>query len=244
MRKSQIVVLSALGAVALLIVGAVVGARIIGAQLASGEYSEESSSARRSGPLASESRDLSGFDRVEARGTWEIDIERGDAWDVELAYPESAEDLIDVRVENGRLVLEEERRGWSWFGRPDETFEATITMPALAGIDLSGATELTLSGFSGDQLEVTASGAMEIDGTNGSYRELTLIVSGAGQVDFDELVVEDARVVLSGAGEIKLNMNGGVLSGNVSGAGNITYRGTVREENVVTSGFSSVEAAD
>jgi hypothetical protein len=245
MRKSQIIVLSALGAVALLIVGAIVGARLISAQLESGEYSEESPRARRSGPVASVSRDLSGFDRVDARGMWEIDIEKGDTWDVVLAYPENAEDRLDVRVENGRLILEEEGRGWSWFGgRDDETLEATITMPALEGIDLAGASELTLSGFSGDQLDITASGANEINGSNGSYRELALVVSGAGDVDLDEMPVDDARVVLSGAGDIKLNMNGGVLAGSVSGAGHISYRGTVRQENVVTSGFSSVDAVD
>jgi hypothetical protein len=244
MRKSQIILLSVLGALALLIVGAIVGARLVAGHLASGEYSEERPRAQRSGPVASVSRDLSGFDRIDARGMWEIDVERGDAWDVVLAYSEDAEDRLDVRVENGRLILEEEGRGWSWFGRGDETIEATITMPALEGIDLAGASELTLAGFSGDGLDITASGAIEIHGSDGSYRELTLIVSGAGDVDLDEMVFDDARVVLSGAGDIKLNMNGGVLAGSVSGAGHISYRGTVRQENVVTSGFSSVEVRD
>jgi hypothetical protein len=245
MRKSQIIVLSALGVVALLIVGGIVGARLISAQLASGEYSEESPRPRRSGPVASVSRDLSGFDRIDARGMWEIDIQRGDAWNVVLAYSENAEDRLDVRVENGRLILEDDHRGWSWFGGGDsETVEATITMPALEAIELAGASELTLSGFSGDQLDITASGANEIDASNGSFRELHLIVSGAGEVDLDEISVDDARVVLSGAGDIKLNMNGGVLAGSVSGAGHVSYRGTVREENIVTSGFSSVEPVD
>jgi hypothetical protein len=245
MRKSQVIVLSALGAVALLIVGAIVGARIISAQLESGEYSEESPRPQRSGPVASISRDLSGFDRVDARGMWEITVGQSDDWDVALSYSENQADRLDVRVENGRLVLEEKGRNWSWF-RPGnrETIEATITMPALEGIDLAGASELTLSGFTGDQLDITASGATEINGSDGSYRSLTLIVSGAGDVDFDEMVFDDARVVLSGAGDIKLNMNGGVLAGSVSGAGQISYRGTVREENVATSGFSSVERAD
>jgi hypothetical protein len=245
MRKSQIIVLSALGAVALLIVGAIVGARFIGAQLASGEYSEETPRAQRSGAVSSVSRDLSGFDRIDARGMWEITVEQSDDWDVAFSYAENQADRLDVRVENGRLVLEEEGRRWSWF-RPGnrETIEATITMPALEGIDLAGASELTLSGFSGDQLDITASGAIEINGSNGSYRELTLIVSGAGNVDLDEIAVDNARVVLSGAGDIKLNMNGGVLAGSVSGAGHISYRGTVREENVATSGFSSVDAVD
>lgn len=244
MRKSQIIVLSALGAVALLIVGAIVSARLVAGRLASGEYSEESPRARRSSPVASISRDLSGFDRVDARGRWKIDIERGDAWDVVLTYSESAEDRIDVRVENRRLVLEEERRGWSWFGRGgDETFEAAITMPTLEAIDLAGASELTLSGFNGEELAITVAGQTKIKG-DGRYDELQLVVNGMGEVNLDDVVVNDANVVLSGMGEVTLNMNGGVLAGTVSGMGQLQYRGTVREENVVTSGFSSVKALE
>jgi len=250
MRKSQITVLSALGAIALVIVAAIVAARLIAARLDSGEYSGESPRAARStGAVTNETRDLSGFDRVDARGMWEIEITQGSGWDVVLTYPQDTQDQLDVRVENGRLILEEEGREWSWFGPfgrtdDDQTLTATIVMPALESIDLSGASELTVSGFSGEKLEITASGAIEIDGTNGSYRELQLVVSGAGDVDLGEIVVDDANVVLSGAGEITLNMNGGELSGTVSGAGEIRYHGTVREENVVTSGFSSVEALD
>ena len=245
MRKSQILVVSALGAIVLLIIAAVVAARLIFGQLETGEYAGERRAAGAAGPVTNETRDLTGFDRVDARGMWHVDVKRGDAWNVALAYPENAASRVEARVENGRLLLEEKGRRWSWFGGfDDETLEATITMPALKSVDLAGASQLSLSGFSGDQLDVTASGAVEIDGSGGSYRELRLVVSGAGDVDFGELVIDDATVVLSGAGEILLNMNGGVLAGTVSGAGQIRYRGTVREESVATSGFSSVEAVD
>jgi hypothetical protein len=246
MRKSQIFVLSALGAILLIVVAAIVAARLITARLESGEYSEETARAARSDALTNETLDLSGFDRIDARGTWEISLSQGADWDVTLGHSPTSEDRLEVRVENGRLILQETGRGWSWFRGFDghETLKATIAMPALEGIELSGASKVTVSGFSGETLEITASGATEIDGRDGSYRTLQLIVSGAGDVNLGDIVVDDARVVLSGAGDILLNMNGGELSGTVSGAGKIRYRGTVREENVVASGFSSVEALD
>jgi hypothetical protein len=246
MRKSQITVLAALSAVAVLIVAAIVTARLIAARLESGEYSGETPRAARSGALTDEALDLSGFRRIDARGTWEIELRRGTDWDVTLGHTADTRERVDVHVENGRLVLEANGSSWSWFRGFDnrETLEATIVMPALEGIELSGASKLTVSGFSGESLEITASGATEIDGHDGSYRELELIVSGAGDVNFGDVVVDDARVVLSGAGNVLLNMNGGELSGTVSGAGKIRYRGTVREQNVIASGFSSVEALD
>jgi hypothetical protein len=39
-------------------------------------------------------------------------------------------------------------------------------------------------------------------------------------------------------------MNGGALSGTISGVGKVRYRGSVSRENVVASGMSSVEALD
>ena len=251
MRKSQIAVLSAAAAVALIIVGAIVAARIIVAQISTGEYGERAAdrSEARVANLAADDLDLSGFDRIDARGTWEVSVTQGAEWDVSLEYSDEVADELRVRVEGDRLVLGyDEHEGFSWwrgfdFDGPDKVV-ATITMPALEALDLSGATEIEFSGFSGQELGITASGAAEINGSEGSYQELTLVVSGLSDVDLGELVVDDARLVLSGAGDVTLNMNGGALSGTVSGAGNVRYRGSVRQENVVTSGFTSVEPID
>jgi hypothetical protein len=247
MRKSQIAVLAAAAAVILIIVGAIVGARIIVAQLGTGEYGgEPQRSEPRAANLASGDLDLSGFDRIDARGIWEVSLTQGPDWNVSLQYSDAIADELRVRVEGDRLVLGyDEHEGFSWwrgfgFGGHDRVV-ATITMPALEAIDLSGASEVNFSGFSGQTLDINASGAAEINGSDGSYEELALIVSGAGDVNLRDLVVDDARLVLSGATDATLNMNGGALSGTISGAGSVRYRGTVSEQNVVISGFSSVE---
>jgi hypothetical protein len=246
MRKSQITVLSAFAAVVLAIVIAIVAARIIVARIETGDYQREARRAPESGPAATETLDLSGFDRIDARGNWKITISQGTDWDVAVSSPANVEDELQVRVEGDRLVLEHEGRGWSWFRGFDggESLTATIVMPALESVNLAGAAKLGLTGFSGTELAINAAGAAEIKGRDGRYEELELIVSGAGNADLSGIVVDDARIVLSGAGDITLNMNGGTLSGTVSGAGKVRYRGTVREESIVVSGFSSVEALD
>lgn len=251
MRKSHIAMLAAVGAVLLLITAAVIAARMIVAQIEGSEPAgEESARAQRSeqSAPASERPNLSGFDRIDARGSWRITLTQGTEFGVALTYPENFAERMRVRVEADRLVLAYQgSRGWRFPWWPnanfgdDGEFTATIVMPDLTAADLSGAAQLDLSGFSGELLEIKASGAAEINGSDGRYDELSLVVSGAGDVDLEGVTVTDARVVLSGAGEVTLTMDGGTLSGTISGAGEVKYRGTVSDENIVTSGFSSVE---
>jgi hypothetical protein len=246
MKKSHIAVLSAFAVLVLIIVAMVVAARIVVTQLGSGQYDEPVATNARIGDLTSGDLDLSGFERIDARGTWEVTVVQGAEWDVALRYPEEIEQQLRVRVEGDRLVLDYQRSGWGWWRGTNnrDRVLARITMPELSAVELSGETKLDISGFSGAELVITASGATKIDGRDGAYDELTLVVSGAGDVDLGRVVVDQARVVVSGAGNVLLNMNGGALSGTISGVGKVRYRGSVSRENVVASGMSSVEALD
>src|SRR3970040_1362280 len=99
MRKSQIAVLSAAAAVALIIVGAIVAARIIVAQIGTGEYCQRAPDTEaRVANLAADDLDLSGCDRIDARGTWEVSVTQGAEWDVSLEYSDEVADELRVRV--------------------------------------------------------------------------------------------------------------------------------------------------
>lgn len=241
MRKSQIVLLSAIAFIVLLIAGGVIATRIVVAQMESGRYA--GSVPPQTAPV-SRHPTLSGFSRIVARGVWDITLTRGPKWDITLDYPDRLQDRVQARVEGDRLVLET-NRGFGLFGfGGDDRVTAKITMPALSAIDLAGASTLHVGGFDGDALSIKAAGATKIEGEDSRYGSVDLIVSGAGDVDFAKVVAGDAHVVLSGAGDVVLNMHGGTLSGTISGAGKVRYHGTVGKQSVVVNGFSSVEALD
>jgi Putative auto-transporter adhesin, head GIN domain len=245
MKNSQIALLSAFGVVLLVILAAAVAGRLILQSVQSGDYDYDRDAAPRAAAPSSSSGDfdLEGFTQIDARGIWKIRLEQGEDWDVQLTYPERMADRLDVHVENGRLVLGYDTGRRSWWGGfgGGERFEARIVMPEIQSIDLSGASEIDFSGFSGDALSINSSGASEIDARDSRFDTLSLTVSGAGDVDLGDVPVGDARVVLSGAGSITLDMDGGELSGTVSGAGKVRYHGTVSRQSVVVSGFSSVD---
>jgi hypothetical protein len=227
MRNSQRVVVGVIGAIAALIVVTGVWVRATAPEIP-----------ELSGERTTRTYDLTNFDGVGVSGQWQVTIERGDAWRVAVEAPTELFEMLSVRVEGDALDLGLDR----WFGDfdDDERLEATITMPALESLDLSGASQVSFSGFDGSALSLDLSGASQLTGTASRFVTLTIDQSGAGKVDFADVTVTNASVDMSGAGNVTLRMAGGTLTGDMSGAGSLEYFGTVSEESVDTSGVANV----
>ena len=105
---------------------------------------------------------------------------------------------------------------------------------------LRGGSNVALSGFGGDRLEIDVAGAVRLTGRDGRYEELELFAAGASAIDLRGIVVTDAAVDLNGASDVVLTMNGGVLSGSAAGAGSLRYYGTVSEERVAVAGITRI----
>jgi hypothetical protein len=233
MRKSQAAVVSVLGLVVVLMIGVAAWVRLFAEPLP-----------ELSGERRSRTYDHSGFDRVDVSGQWDITLERGDAWRVAVEVPAELADDVAVELAGDELSLSLERGWWpGGFGGGNE-LRATVTMPALEALDLSGATNLRFSGFDGAELSVDMSGAGDVRGNASRFDRLTLDMSGAGNADFGDVTVTDADVDVSGAGNVRLRMAGGRLTGDMSGAGNLEYSGPVREESVNRSGWVNVRRRD
>ena len=242
MKKSQIAMLSALGVSALIVIALVGLGRGAITHIESGEVDERKDVDFND--MAKGNFELEDFRSVTFQGAWEVNLIQGDNWQVELSYPEDMKDEIKVAVEENRLVLDSGNwylRDWDWWGDKDTHMTARIIMPELHTIEITGTTKLDFSGFEGDHLSITISGAGHVEGEDGRYEELTVTMSGAGHVDMRDVLVVDAEMIISGAGKVSLSMDGGVLSGNLSGFGKIDYYGSVRDERIHISGFGSVE---
>jgi hypothetical protein len=169
-----------------------------------------------SGNLVTRTYDFSGFTRVEV----------GSGFDVTIDYADSP--LVSVTVD-GNLVeehLKVELDGdtlriglaslWQYH---DVTLKATVTLPSLAGLEASGASTLTASGFaSGDPLDLGASGASTV----------TLSGVRAGNVTAD----------VSGASRVEGELEAQELGGDVSGASTVTLTGAASRLTLGASGGS------
>jgi hypothetical protein len=233
MRNSQRALLGAFGFVVAATIGLAISARL------GVEPPPELS-----GERGSRSVDYSGFDRVDVSGQWTVTIERGDVWRVAVEAPVEILDDVEVERDGNELSVEYDGGWCAGCFRDDRALRVAITMPALASLDLSGATVASFSGFDGRELALDVSGAVELRGTASRFDTLTLDLSGAGSVDLGDVPVRDAEVDVSGAGNVTLRMAGGRLTGDMSGAANLGYFGTVSEEAIEKSGFVNVRRRD
>jgi hypothetical protein len=234
MRTSQRVVAATLGAIIVLLLVIAISIRV-----------SAPTAPALSGERASRTYDYASFNGIEISGQWQVSIERGDAWRVAVDAP--AELLDSLRVEQDGDRLELEIDGGSWFGgfgRNNDGPKVTIAMPVLESLELSGASTVSFSGFEGARLSIASSGAAEIRAATSRFDTLTLQLSGAGNADHDEISVANAEVSVSGAANVTLNMAGGRLTGSMSGAGNLEYRGTVTEQSIDSSGLVNIRRVD
>ena len=194
--------------------------------------------------LSSEERimiqpNLTNFNSINASGAWSIELTQGETWAVETSSLEKVKGRISISVEDGTLLLKQRSTGF-WFNFDNSDLIATVTMPALTSLDLSGAVEAQISGFDGEQLTIDSAGAVDLEANNSQYNELSIDSAGAVDINFKDMVVTNATVDLSGAADITLNMNGGELSGSLSGAGDIDYYGTVSSESIKVAGAGDI----
>jgi len=230
MRNSQVAVMSALGLVVAAMLAVAIWIRLVA------EPAPELS-----GQRSTRSYDVTGFDRIDVSGQWSVTIERGDAWSLAVEAPVEILEAVEVERDGDELSIGYEGGWCPGCSRDDASaLKATITMPELEELDLSGTTSLSFSGFEGRSLSLDVSGGVALRGGASRFGTLTLDLSGAGNVDLADVAVTDADVDVSGAGNVKLQMAGGRLTGDMSGAANLEYSGTVSEERVEKSGFVNV----
>lgn len=235
MRNSHIAMLAALGAVILVIV-VVIGAVRIALFDSNGDFDPESAGTN----TATVSRELTGFNAINIRSGWSVELERDESWTVSLSVPEDEDENLDVFVDRNTLVLDtRDTRDWNWFGGND-TYEARITLPNLNAIEIDGAGHVEIDGFDEDSLSVVINGMAAVEGRDSSFRKVSIAISGFANVDLTRVPTENVDVMLTGASNVDLNMDGGQLTGTSSGFSNVNYRGTVSNENIRVSGFTNV----
>jgi hypothetical protein len=164
---------------------------------------------------------------------------------------------LDVRLEGRTLRIGFKAECWV---SGATTMEAEIAMPALVGLNLSGASQGVISGFKSERpLELEVSGASAIRGDiesgdvtagisgasslqlDGRGSDLKLNVSGASRADLAGFRVRDADVEVSGASSARVAPSGR-LDVEASGASRVYYLGNPTMGRVEVSGGSVVES--
>ena len=196
---------------------------------------------------------LTDFDRIDMGSAFVITVQQGTTFNV--AVEGDRRNLADLQVytRNGTLMAQ-----YRIARRREYQTSFTITMPTLRGVDFSGASRSTITGFSNlSNLDVSLSGASESQFTgqatktsvklsgasvlrlSGHGTALSADLSGASLLQAFGYPVDNLGLEASGASNANVSV-AATLVVDASGASNVRYRGkpTVQQQ---ISGASTVQ---
>jgi hypothetical protein len=204
------------------------------------------------GPMGTQTYNLTDFTNVDISSAFRFEIVQSDSYGVSVTAPEPLFNSIHVTREGETLRIT------MTGSAPLTGVKAKITMPDLRGLELSGAVNGTVKGFSSSHnFNLNVSGASHLSGNivvgdaalrvsgasnvqlDGSAKNITIDVSGASTLGISAFPVNDADVTVNGASNAAINV-GGRLDADLSGASRLTYAGEPTLGDIKTSGSSTL----
>jgi hypothetical protein len=207
-----------------------------------------------SGNLETEEYAFTDFTEVEIGSAFEFEINQSSSYSINITADDNVMEYVQVSKDGQTLKIGLRR----FLSLGPVTLRASVTMPQLNSMTISGASRGTVSGFSSSEdLDITVSGASRVTGDitagnvefgisgastiqlEGSANDIDANVSGASSFNLDNFVVNNADINFSGASSGTINLDGR-LDANVSGASRLWYIGEPTSTDINTSGASTV----
>jgi hypothetical protein len=207
-----------------------------------------------SGKVETREMNFTDFTALDIDSAFEVDITQDDAYRVTITTDDNLFDYVNVN-QSGKTLHIGLKQPYAYMRT---TRKATITMPALQQLELSGASRAKVSGFiATSPLEMDISGASKASGSlkmadgkfevsgastlelSGAGQNLSLEISGASTLKLGEFTAAKAVVNVSGASRATVNVTGR-LDAEVSGASTLTYLGNPTLGDIEVTGASTL----
>jgi hypothetical protein len=177
--------------------------------------------------------EYTGFSGVRVDAAFDVTVTREDDFAVSVTVDDNIVEHLRVEVDGDtlRIGLDD---GYTY---NDATLTATVTMPSLSALEVSGAAKADVSGFaSGDPLDLGASGGGSVVLSGTRAGQVALAVSGGADVT-GQLEAQEIGGEASGAGLVTLEGMATTLRLEASGAGELELgETTVQDADLQLSG--------
>ncbi|WP_431211651.1 head GIN domain-containing protein [Puia sp. P3] len=215
---------------------------------------------RGNGNIKTEDRSVTDFKNVEVDGAAKVLVSQSDHSSVRIEADENLLSYMEVSQQGDRVIIRE-RHGFHLVptgdikvyvstkvynqikvsGAVDIIGQSKITNPEDLALSVSGAGDIKMD-VDAPRLTADVSGSGSVD-LKGQTKDVDLDLTGAGHAHCYDLLAENTKVDISGAGDAEVFASV-KLDANVSGAGNVNYKGNATTVNQHVSGAGSVHKAD
>ncbi|MCP5520884.1 MAG: DUF2807 domain-containing protein [Verrucomicrobiales bacterium] len=173
---------------------------------------------RGSGVLTTESRQVSGFDRVSLHGSGQLTLIQGEEEGLTVETDDNLLPYISSEVRNRQLVVGPENVSIS----PTRDIKYVLRLKQLESLKLSGSFTVEAASLVAGDLDVDISGSGRIAVGHLAAESTSLNVSGSGRATFAGEVVRQ-RLRISGSGDYEAGeLHSQVADVRISGSGSAT----------------------
>lgn len=155
------------------------------------------------------------FEGVSVTGTCNVDIVIGDTQSVMLHAQQEVLDVMSYEVRN-RILQIGFKPGYTI--NTSEEISASIVIPAVSHISVTGAGDFRLEGEQQELLDIIITGTGNVSAFELEVKDCTIRISGAGNCEMN--VTNKLDVLISGVGNV-LYMGDPTLTSDISGVGNV-----------------------
>ena len=189
-----------------------------------------------SGKLETSTFEYSDFTRLEVGSAFEVNVTRADSYSISITADDNLFAYIEVEKSGDTLKIG--MKGLRAYR--NTTQNATVSLPDLRGLNLSGAVRGRVSGFSFSRpLSLGASGASNLTLDDLKAGNTEFEISGASKVS-GSITMADGKLDLSGASQVELKGSAANISIEASGASGVKLDGlSVANANANLSGASN-----
>lgn len=181
--------------------------------------------------------DFEGFDEIRLQGVYDVTIEVGPAYSIQISGPAKRMDALNVRLEGDQLLLDHEGRKKRI--KKKHGFQAVVTTPSLTRLELQGVGSIVATGVDADRFDVGLEGIGSID-VSGQCDRLTASLEGIGSLEASKLKCKDVKVDVEGMGSAEVYASESV-DADIDGMGSIEVDGNPKDVKTSKSFMSSIE---
>jgi hypothetical protein len=165
----------------------------------------------------------SGFDKLDVSDGFTVNIRQSGGYGVVIRIDDNLEKYLEVAKKGSTLNIGLKPSRPSTL--KNATLQADVTMPELTGLDMSGGSHCTASGFESPRaLRFELSGGSGVT-FSGSAGDVTIDASGGSQVDLATFVAANADVEASSGSQVTVNVTGR-LDADASSGSMVYYVGS------------------
>lgn len=195
-----------------------------------------------SGKIITETRYVSGFNKVDLQGIGNLTIVQGSDELLTITSDDNFMDYITTEVVNGTLEIGMKP---NLSLNPTGTIDYKLTVKSLSSVVLSGFGSITAGKLTRNELEVRLAGSGEINLGMLESDTLLLRVSGFGDINVENMNVKQPNLEITGSGDINVDqMDVEDLAVKISGFGNADLTGKAETQEVQILGSGNYRAGN